>query len=115
MINRIVGMRARACAPFAAVLVPALAALLAGCGAYNSTASTDGASSAAGARSTANVPDPPAQEAPAAQESNLPEIVVTARAPRADGQSIPSYIGKREREAMARKARAANGSSNETG
>ena len=115
MIIRIAGIRARARAPLAAVLVPALAAVLAGCGAYDSTASIDSASSAAGARSTVDVPDPPAQEAPAAQESNLPEIIVTARAPRADGQSIPSYIGKREREAMARKARAANGGSNETG
>lgn len=103
--NRIAGIRKRA-APLAAALVPALAAVLAGCGAYNSVG---------GAHSTANVPDPPAQASPSVQESNLPEIVVTARAPRADGQSIPSYIGKREREAMARKARAANGASNETG
>ncbi len=101
--------------PARAAIAVALAAVLAACSAHTSTSSTTNVPSAA------NVADTPARE------SDLPEIVVTARAlhpgepsveragaSQAPELSIPSYIGKSPL-ARARKARAPSSASNESG
>ena len=109
-----------------AAITLAVGAVLAACSAHSSTAPTANVSPTANTSPTnvsptADVRDPPTGE------SELPEIVVTARAPEraeesnerireanAGGQSVPDYI-VRDRAAKARKARVPSNSPDETG
>lgn len=108
--------------PARAAIAVALAAVLAACSAHNSTSSTDSVSPsanvspAANVSAAANVSPMAGVSDPPVRESELPEIVVSARAlhpGQASNETMPSYTGKRQ--AMARKARVPSNASNESG
>ena len=102
MTDRKDGIRIPARAPIAA----ALAAVLAACSAHNSTSSADSASPTPNVSPAANVAPVAGVSDPPVRESDLPEIVVTARA---------LHPGQPSNETMARKARVPSNTSNESG
>lgn len=93
-----------------AVVAAALAAALAACGAHTIASSAIGVSPAASAPSIVTPPEP------VAEVTELPEIVVTARAPHA-GEGTGSSIRSSEKgpHAVARKVRVPGGAANESG